>query len=451
MLLLLIFILSSVAFIHYRITKDILRPGIGIVISFILATISAYYNQNFWGNDISIDTFMIICSAVIIYVLVDLLSFSYTGEKIRSVELVDEDRKTIKINELKYLATLLIMAVSSVIYYREIIRLVNSNGIYGDWNASISYYRNSGVTGTLEEGVSGLASNLYLLSTAISYVFMYIFIHNIIVTQGRKRNPSNYFNLIPVLLYLVNTVLTGGRLPILRLLIGGIFIYLFLLVKSTAKNISIKSIGKISTLVVLSLWGFSLLSGVVGRSTIYSPIYYVTSYIGGGIILFDLFIENPIHHTVFGYETFPSILKTLGNWFDKSDWQGILVNKEFRVSKTGESLGNVYTALRAYIADFGYLGMILLVVLHAFIFVGAYYTLKKHRVKWGEIDMSILLYMFVAHVIYLFSIDDRFYMDILSIGTVKIIFLIFLVKYFYTGIQFKNGKLVIEKIVNRRR
>ena len=426
----------------YGITRDILRPSIGICSVFLVSVLSALTNINIWEFSISAICVLVIFGAVVTYGIVDYFMISSMKNN-QNYKIIDRKCVAeIDVGRLKFWGLVVIMLISCVLYYRDIIYISSKYGVSSSWFEMIKFYRNGSMLGLIEEGISSMATNVYILSTAIAYIFMYIFIHNLIV---KKRDKRNFLNIIPVIIFLVNTIFTGGRMPFLRLIIGAIFIYIFLKSKiDTANRFNVKNFFKIIIFITIILWGFASMSELVGRNYDGNGLYYITSYAGGSIPLLDLFLKDPVYHDIWGYETFPSILKFIGRQVGNEQLSQILVNKEFRML-SGYNLGNVYTALRAYISDFGYFGMIILTAIHSIIYSGLYNRLYRKNINWGKIDFSLLFYMYIVHAIYLFSIDDRFYMDLLSITTIKMLILLWILNFVINGVKINKGMIKIDK------
>ena len=428
MIFILFFMLILILGVSLALNNDILRPSIGMIFFFIISISAAMLNIRTWHYEMTFMCFICIFISTIIYSVIDFIVnvIIKNNRKIFKLDLI-------KISKLKFLICVLMMLISSYMYYRDIRYIGAANGVTGNWHDIINFYRNTSMLGKLDINVSSLASNMFLFSTSLAYFYLYIFVQNLAVNFKYK---ANYLNLIPLSIFCINSILTGGRMPIIRLLIGGIFGYLFFYYYSKRKKrFSIKIYLRLIIIGVGGLLGFSAISSLVGRNYNGSILYYITSYLGGSIPLFDLFLEKPVTHLVFGYETFPSVLSFLKRNFNILPNVVILVNKEFR-SLNGLQIGNVYTALRAYIADFGYVGMVLLTAIHS-LFYSLFYKCIKTKSNFNKkISMKILIYMYMIHAVYLMSVDDRFYSDLVSINTLKIIFFFYIIRYYLVSFNY---------------
>lgn len=414
--------------------KDFLSPSFGVCAAFVFSIMCAAVNVQKWSFTLSDEAFFVILYSVNVYFIVELFIRNSRKKLLETVPIMN--RQPLIISKIVYILSILLMVLCGIKYYKDIIYITSKYGDFSTWNSAVKFYRDSGITGNISEGVSSLSSNLYIFSIAAAYVYGYLFIYNLSITKNKAKNM---LYLVPIIIFCIETIITGGRLHIIRLFIGMVYLYIFLLYSNNVKKqISIKNILKIFLLMFILLYVFTSLSSLVGRVYKGDIFYYITSYIGGSIPLLDLFLHDGVKHEIWGYETFPSLLKMIGRFFNIDSLKSIYVNKEFR-ALNGYSLGNVYTALRAYISDFGLFGLTILVALHSFTYSIYYKTLTLKKIYTRNVDLGLLIYMFIAHAIYLFSIDDRFYMNIISIESVKIFFIFYILTRFISVNRKENN------------
>jgi oligosaccharide repeat unit polymerase len=162
---------------------------------------------------------------------------------------------------------------------------------------------------------------------------------------------------------------------------------------------------------------------LVGRleSTNSNLIEYITKYAGGPVKLFDLYLQNPIHSSIWGQQTFVSINQLFRklNMFNIPEY---LANKEFRTFN-GFDLGNVYSAYRNWYEDFGYGGCLLMQGFFSLFFNGFYYKLIGSN-YYDKSKLGLIIYGYLSCAIFLHPIDDEFFRIDISIG-----FIIYLVVF----------------------
>lgn len=197
------------------------------------------------------------------------------------------------------------------------------------------------------------------------------------------------------------------------------------------KHYNIKALVKIVVIATVLLIIFVELRDIVGRNyseTAKSPLYYICCYIGGSIHLLDDFIKKPIDGSqIWGKETFYSIIRFIGQRFNIKDWIYIS-HLEFRYSN-GLNVGNIYTAFRKYIYDFGYFGVIWCTALVSFIYNQIYYTIKYSKKRSVLYDISIIFFGYIAYGYFYMSIQEQPLSAILCTTTIIMPILFMLVVY----------------------
>ena len=141
-------------------------------------------------------------------------------------------------------------------------------------------------------------------------------------------------------------------------------------------------------------------------------IEYISMYAGGPVKLFDMFIKNPVPNSgIWGKETFPSLLKTFRSL--GYDIPQYISKKEFRFYN-GVNLGNVYSAYRNWLSDFGINGVYILQTIFALFYNSYYYLLRKKGYK--KHILALIIYGYMAEAIFLHPIDDWLFSMFVSVG-----------------------------------
>ena len=362
--------------------KDRIFPTNIVYAMFVLTLTFTAMNVKNWG-DISKKTFLCLLWGLSIFGV--FAAFVRVGiGKRRKINIYE------KINyiNIQRFITLLVCFFGIVIlisYWRDISRI---GGLLGgkDLASQIGSYRFSSIQETdIDTSVSRLSSYGYLILTGLAYYYMYVFLNNIFCENAKIRNEL--INLVPIIEFILCSLLTGGRNPIIRILIGGFALWLLYYDwKNINRNgIDIKLLSKLIIGVIAGLLLFSQLSFVIGRGFIGTTLFdYISKYIGAPVKLLDLFLDNPpAKSKIFGSETFINLLKDIAEFSNNTEYKSLTMNKEWRTWR-GFNLGNVYTAFRAYIYDFGYFGMTFLVSLLAIIYCIYHELLWREKTKVGN-------------------------------------------------------------------
>ncbi|WJV19354.1 O-antigen polymerase [Rossellomorea marisflavi] len=262
------------------------------------------------------------------------------------------------------------------------------------------------------------------------YFFAFVVVYNIIV---RKFRASDIWMLFAIFSTCFLALLSGSRMEVLKV-ISFILIALYIIWRKKYgwyRNVNFKfvCIGLLSICVVLVLF-YQLRYFKSGDSTEFTPLYYISMYIGAPIKLFDLYINNPIYQSsIWGKESFSILNGNLVTLGLRDTY--IVRHLEFR-GIGNLSLGNVYGAPRRYYQDFGVGGLITLVAILSFFFHILYGKIKNTLNRGVNFFSLIYCYLFTS--IIMFPIDDIFYSQ-LSIGYVLNIIYLYI---FYVIIIKKN-------------
>lgn len=415
--------------IYKLLGSDIFAPACVITLSYILATLCACVNIEYWQIDISPRTvffigsgiFMSVAGNIIVYIIFQKKYFSIIRKSDRLIVL---PYFNIPLTNVIFIAVYDCLAI--FLYYLEV-RKIGGKGSFT--TMMYSFRQNIMYSGY---SVSVFTNQLIRLVTASAIVCIYFFIYNVII--GQTKIKTNLYLLIPVILDFIKCFLTSGRYEFLELFLEGVMLYaLFYFMKNKkVLNINIKFIWYGIIGVIGLLVFFCCIREAVGRSSNQTIIDYVSSYFGGSIELFDLYVKEykgatSVH---FGTVTFTSIYKYLNKFIGTSiDLNTI---NEFRRSSNGILIGNVYTTFRYYLQDFGYIGLVLLSFLSSIVYSVLYYKalIKKSHIR--KIIYSYLFYTIVLH-----SYSEQFFSVYLSIDIWMIMFLVGLVYFYFNKVKIR--------------
>lgn len=405
LLIYLIVLLLLLYIVHKR---DILSPSIILVFVYIISIIFTVINWDLWRmRDFSIDTALLIGVSLTVFSLIGIIMHINRRKKINMIvkRNTKYSIKEIRLNIIFVLINTMICILTLIwLFY-----IVQSTGIFSNEFTQENY--------TLQTPF--LLNIMQRYVRIQGYFFAILLMNNVI---SRKFKTSDIWIITFITSTILLALLNGTRLEILKiaatLLISG---YLFFKRKNGWNkqiNTRIIIIGSVSLLLLLIIF-YQLRFFKSGNSEQFTPIYYLSMYIGAPIKLLDLYISAPpINSDIFGLETFSTLhsnLVTLG-------LENFLVSRhlEFR-GIDNIHLGNVYGAIRRYHRDFGIGGAILMFSILSFVFHKIYFKIKTSRNE--NITFTIIFYCFIFSAIPLIPIDDVFFSE-LSVGyAINIIFL----------------------------
>lgn len=394
---------------------DILHPVSLLTLIMTVSTFLATVKVDEWGLYIGFDTYLIYIAYIIIFIIGGLFVHTMIYQE---QPLIGIDKSSAYSIKYKYLALFSILMIGMA--------YLNFQDIYA---LSLSVGNNQGYRGMIEAVRHGIESYTiqfprwlsyrFLIAQMITYFYSYIFLYNSIIYKFEYKNLCL---LVPTILFFPFIILSTGRMML-------IFYVIFLVVVSSLlylKKHQFKLSNKFRLLFVqlgfavffISL--FLLLGFFTGKVNVdSSPMRILAHYGGLSIPAFDRFVtevsveSNYIgDHTLYGiYRNFASLgfeVPTIETFLKFTDYYGITTN--------------VYTALRRYIQDFGYIGTGIFMFIIGYIYTYIYESIKYK--KWNS--MKVILYAIFIYPLFLFSMDEKILMEIVNTNTVYIFFIAYI-------------------------
>lgn len=415
MIFVLLVMLIIILFISYKIfCKDIMQPAIIMNIMYIISVGCACVNVNKWNISLNIVTFFIILLGTIEFIIINYLFY----KKIQKNNYKESSKKNtqIKFNIKKWKVTFIcifnIITILCFIYY--VVSIAKHYGNFDSFSQALSIFKehtsyNNDVS--LPKYVNWLQKFTY----PFAYIMLFYYLKDIVNSNKNekvKKAISNIYYLISPICFIIQEFITSNRLSILSLLLGVIVMLAIIYYEKYNWNklLPFKSIFIICVFGVLFVVGFYYSATLVGRKNSKKMIDYITLYAGGSIECLNLYIKEPPKNEnyIVGQESFYYLIKNL------NDYKLIHVNSfptihlEFR-HNNDEMIGNVYTAYRRWINDFGYFGAFVLNGIMA-AFYGLFYNILKKISNIKLKDFFVILYAYMAYPVFLHCIDGYFYL-----------------------------------------
>jgi oligosaccharide repeat unit polymerase len=157
---------------------------------------------------------------------------------------------------------------------------------------------------------------------------------------------------------------------------------------------------------------FIYLGTFTAKTSLENASEKIAIYSGGSIVALDRYLTDGHMHrsSIFGQETLINVYGLLS----KIGFNAPTFSRHLEAISLGGYATNVYTSLRRYISDYGYLGMILMQILLGVFFGGFYMKIKS--LKTPSILMLIYSYLFYALIMQ--GIDEILMSNMLNYVTV---------------------------------
>lgn len=403
-----IYALAVILFLNFWVMLVITRgdwfyPAVIVPFAFFLSVLCCIYNIELWGVNLSVQTVLTIALSVLLFSVISYLQFqgkpSCSGASCLT---------RIELQGWQKAALLVFYIIVTILYYRQVLNSFSALGVADQaWNDAMTARRQANANTDLSALTTIPTYIVYLYNTmqALTFVLLYVVMNNLFSNKiGAITKDIPLFICIGI--YLVSVVLRSGRLPILELVFASVLLFWIFWhrVHGWRGKIKLAYILLIAVVAVGMIFAFTWLRDVVGRQNDDDILSYITNYAGGSIQLFDMYLKDPAPaNTLFGQETFRGVWSALirhVNIAEAYSWQ-----LEFR-SSNGVMVGNVYTALRYWIHDFGYVGLVAMTTLYAL-----FYSKLYSRIVMGDSSNSIYvitLYSFWFSGLLMLPIQDVF-------------------------------------------
>ena len=429
-----IIVLSILLLYVFMSEKDIFSPTFLSILAFLSAFILAVIGTFTWNTqkEISIQLSLIFLLGILSFVIGARIARIISKKKITSKT---SESKEIIIEKWKIIVLSVFIIATITLMIIEIKRICAFFG-YNSNNISnlLSYYRGKSVLYSNEissktSDINFIVKQMHKTSLVIGVLCIYAFCNNFFTKK------KNYYLLVPIILSMGESLLTSGRSLFMKLIIIILLCFLYFKIKKD-NNISKKTIIYTCTSIGAILLIFYIMLPLLGRSTNISFIKYISFYFSCGIPSFDLFLAKmPEHIGYIGEETFTGIYLLLNKFH--------FINFTRIASYGWETIGgmhsNIYTSLKAYYFDFGYIGVCLLQMLFGFLST-LYYNFSKSNNK----NIFMVIYFYYIYIFIEQIRAEQFY-GLWSSTTISNLLIIVVMYYFLYKFNTKNFLELLDK------
>lgn len=431
---LLFLLIELLLFFYFLFDRNILSPSVIATGMFAISSYVASLYMHKWHATISMHTILIITTSLLAMGVGEFIVHCMQYKRIQSTPFTKIEKSPISVKRKYVVFFLFFSLILLFIYYKDTVRIATEAGykkggsVLMLWSARVATINEDGKF----SGRSRFAKYSFTVIKNFAYLFSYIYLYNRI--YFRKKS---FICLLPIFMFVPFIILSTGRTEFIYLIafltvIGSIFfmqchnwnpMYTFKIIR----------IGFIGFLCFLLLFIFV---GALKSSTIISKAGDTLAFYSGlSIPSLDYYFEHQPYprgelfgeHTLFGiygilHRMFPDTIPSL---FIPAE----MVNF-YHVR------GNVYTALRRYHQDFGYLGLYLIMFfigfLYSFLFLKVNRTAKRH---------GLLFYGLILPPLVEMSIEERFFMLIVSYQALQNFVISWLLFRFFIDRHIDDAKL----------
>lgn len=358
-------VLAVVLFINYYVFDgDVTSPPFLFVLTFIVSMTDLAINLPIWHTTINTEPLFIVLFGGIIFSITSIIIHVYFGRKnknrIENIE--DKEPPYIYVANWKLILFLLFQIIVIVFVQYYVKKLTSPYGTDGSLSSSISMYQYLTKFTTLDLDFPKWLTYTYIISNSSDFVWGYILIYDFFFFK--KINPLLVINL---LVSAAGSFLTGSRGVAVQMIMSLIVIYI-MFYRDSGKEINwIKVLKKPFLILLVLLLSFRYLAKLLGRDHSLSIFEYISVYLGAPIKNFESFLNTNFNSTqpAWGYNTFSMQWQWLSEKFNLGIPKNT-INVDMQYLN-GHNLGNVFTAYKNYILDFGVLGAFICIIVAAII------------------------------------------------------------------------------------
>lgn len=395
--------------------KDILSPFIISVGMFAISTFVAILNISKWKFELMPLTILVITGALLLFGMGEAL----VNKAFMECPVLTSKKEKIQIDIHSWTSVLVIIMMILIFLYvfRNIYILSLEAGNRNGVGEMIQYARREMLKP--EFTMPRLFNHSITLSKGIGYVYCWALLSNIIYGSYCKRYII--YIVMPIISLVIQAMATGGRTFFIEF-IAFVFIVSFVLIyqKRGWKPLNPFKVIGVGIVALLCFFGAFIFLGMLGNRFHGQALSEVLSfYTGLSIPSLDAYLKGGNYNEALGEETLYGIYRVIGKF-------GYVIpdlERHLEFVRFGSVSGNVYTSLRRYINDFGYLGMGIIQF-----GLGMFYSILYNIIKRIDCGFLLIIYGMLAFPLVMQSIDELIISSNVSLA--------FFNQIIYTGIVY---------------
>lgn len=404
-------ILSMFLIVYLFHNRDVFGPSSIVCGVFVFCSYIAIYSSHRLNLNLSFKAYSLLVYGISSISITSILISVFYKLNYKNTNLFLETNITyIKIYNRK-----LIISICSILFLISLISQIKlALSISGGSLSNLIYaYRMEMLSGT--ERIPSIVSNMETVNYAIGYLAIYILVNNFFAI---KKVDSL---LLLIIIYpCAIGILSGSRVEIIHYFIFFLIIYYYYyLIDKNKKNIDGKLILKIVLIFASMFLVFYFIKFAIGRQDQLGLVEYISGHLAAPLKLFDLFVNENHITKYWGEETFTRLLAT----FMKGSGTDLRYNTyaTFRYIN-GLSLGNVYTAFRAYYADFGLSGIVIVPACISLFSSILYWNFRVHTLNQkAVINKNLFLYAYVSYGLFMMFYSNQIMEYMINISFLKMV------------------------------
>lgn len=414
--------------------RDMMAPNVLYIAGFVLSVLAASMNVSAWGIDLSGKTIVIILVGALSFTSIGML-YRFTHKKYAFQGCAEIEH--IQVARWKNVLVVVFGILTLILYYKEVVRLsAYADSYWKSFGVMVAYKR---VVMYGDTSLNPIVNQMTKAVYSFGYIYMFIFMNNIFASKEKHRIRRNIRYLIPAFLFGAMSIIKGNRIDAMQLVVMAVFLYYMFLHRKVGWNrhISGKMLKKAIAIFAIGMVLFYYMKELVGRVSSLNFFEYITQYIGGSIQLLDQYIKDSVRTSIVPFgETLTGLiigLKKIG-----LTTASLRKSLEFRYTPTEVYLGNVYTALRRYYNDAGWIGVVVFPAILSLIMNAFYRKVRLYKNNTIKHVYDTIVYASLLYVVPFQTIEDSFYINKITMGyLIELVILYVCVLFVFKKIRLK--------------
>lgn len=433
-LLLLVLFIVLLFGINMKLTNnDFISPANIVFIMLLFSLMIATYFYHKVQYEVSVESV-----SLLMFVL---LSFSvpclFLPHRVKDVIVLQPDQMTFLSKKVLFFSFFFIL-ITTFLLYKEVMKVSSLLGYVKSSDLSMLYY----YRGATLSGAAAIASRnkivgqMTIASFAVAYIVLIDFGKRIVYGLRYFSKIIWVMEIGTLFAYLTQCILSGGRTQFLYYIESFIVIILFYLQKRSGRSIDGKYLKRIIIGIIGAYIVFYLLGGLTGKTSKLDFSSTLFVYLGSPIPAFSQLVEGNIkfQNEYWGCNVFIGIIQLLNRFGANLP----VVSEAAPNVNVGNLTTNIYGSFGRIYASFGMLGLFFYNT-----FIGTLYQRiynKLHRC-YTNVELYLALYLVVIKTLFDYGIEERFFLSVVSLGTILRIIYIFIFYYLFNYIHLSFGKI----------
>ena len=390
-------LLSFTLIAYFYGNKELLFPWFLLCLALTVSMLIVVCNTENWGTNINGKFLLYLLTAIVSWGIGSALIKELHKKRKKSGDSVI--LRNDPVEDLNVYPINLMMFISIVFCVIYIVRVIGSVSLNGGITAALRKIYDNVVYNNYSPGF--IFNQMREIVVAVAYISVYGLLKMRCI---QKKDWISAIKLcIPIVMLIMLVVVSTDRNIFLRFAIYTIVISVLFFQKNYAgTNLNIKIVGFVAAMLLLMLGVFFLL----GKAKQYSSnlARSVSIYGGAGLYDFNVWIQDYTGPLQYGASTFMSLIGAVQSIFERlvGSVTNVGANRfdEFITYQSSNGYyfeANIYSALRPYVEDFGYFGVIIFPIISGAFFELVYENAKKRNGGYAWFFYAMQLYPIVFY------------------------------------------------------